>query len=222
MRNGKSEANGLRGVALGFALALVWAASAVAAPATHLVTFSGHGEFFSRELHLTPAVDPEVFVEDGQATAGQGPGGVAHVDGFRPARLDDEPEAVVYDSQGNSLDFSFGRWLAAGGTARIATIGGGAHVDTAFSHLIAFGEYSLFLAQPSIEGTTFTPLDGDGSGNTFTADGDGTGSLGVDAPHPLPAHSAIVLIYHSDDTDHGVSRGEIGSDAHEQLIARIP
>lgn len=87
MRNGKSDANGLRGIALGFALALAWAASAAAAPATHTVTFSGHGEFFSRELHLTPALDPEVFVEDGQATAGQGPGGVAHIDGSGPRGL---------------------------------------------------------------------------------------------------------------------------------------
>ncbi|MEO6991698.1 MAG: hypothetical protein ABI346_05205 [Candidatus Baltobacteraceae bacterium] len=168
------------------------------------MSFSGHGQFFSRELHLELAVDPEAFVQDGQATAGQGPGGVAHVDEFDPPAWTTNPKRpVLYDSQGNSLEFTLARWLAASGSATIARSAAGSHIDAAFAHVIAFGEYSLFLAEPSIAGTIFTPLDGDGSSNTFTADGAGTGVLAIDAPHRLPAHSAIVVVYHSDDVDHG-------------------
>jgi hypothetical protein len=32
----------------------------------------------------------------------------------------------------------------------------------------------------------------------------------------------VLLVYHSDGAEHGMQRGEIGQNAHHQLIMRVP
>jgi len=91
-----------------------------------------------------------------------------------------------------------------------------------FSGLIADGRYSLFENHFTDAGVSFTPLDGDASSNSFTAASDGTAALQVTIPGAVTHAEAILLVFHSDGRDHGMQRGQIGIDAHHQLIVRVP
>jgi hypothetical protein len=68
----------------------------------------------------------------------------------------------------------------------------------------------------------FTPLDLIGAENNFIADGQGTGDITVNSPLQMPAGSQLVLVYHSDGADHQSSIGVLGTNAHPQLITRVP
>ena len=186
--------------------------------------FVGHGAFFSQETNRSPAIDPQVFVKDVSAAEGTGPQNIAHAAGLRPARLDDSPELVLYNANGDSLGFTLDRWLAASGTLSIdAQPGGPTRLSMSFRKLIPFGVYSIFRATFSPDGTTFVPIDGDGTTNTFTSAVDGSANFSVTMPAGRLSHAnAIVLILHSDSQEHGVTRGLIGLNAHHQLIVRIP
>ena len=53
-----------------------------------------------------------------------------------------------------------------------------------FSRLIAFGVYSAFKVSTS-GGALFSPLDGEGTRNSFQADPDGNGTLALALAQPL-------------------------------------
>jgi hypothetical protein len=199
---------------------LAWAPGPAAAAET---PFTTHATFYSQEAKRATVVDPQIFIADPAAPASAGPQNIEHIAGFRPARLEDTPEAVASNAAGDSLGFSLGKWFGAGGSADIVTLPtGNDRVTLTFAHLIAFGHYSLFEVTFTPDGATFAPLDGDGTQNNFDATVDGNATVAVAVPHHLEPGSAIVLVYHSDDVDHGVSRGQIGRDAHHQLALRIP
>ena len=84
------------------------------------------------------------------------------------------------------------------------------------------GRYSLFENHFGAAGATFTPLDGAGTANSFTASSDGTAQAELTIPGAITHAEGILLVYHSDGTDHGMLRGEIGVNAHHQLIVRVP
>lgn len=197
-------------------------------PTRQTLTFVTHAAFFSTETRRSPVIDPQVFVKDDAVSEGTGPQNIAHLAGFRPARADDVPEAVLYNANGDSLGFTLGKWLgvsgaAPGGTVEIVpTPAAGARLTMSFKRLIAFGLYSVFRVTFSPDGTTFLPIDGDGTTNTFTTSIDGSASTTVTTPSPLTHANAIVLVLHSDGQEHGISRGVIGLTAHHQLIAKIP
>jgi hypothetical protein len=185
--------------------------------------FTTHATFYSQIAKRATVVDPQVFVADEAATASAGPQNIDHVAGIRPAKLEDSPEALVVNSAGESLAFTLGKWFAGRGSADIVTLpSGNDRVTFTFSQLIAFGHYSLFEVAFSPEGSTFAPLDGEGSQNSFDASVEGNATVAVSVPHHLEPGSAIVLVYHSDDVDHGNSRGLIGRNAHQQLALRLP
>lgn len=195
------------------------------------LSFVGHGAYFSQETKRTPAIDPQVFVKDESSAEGTGPQNIAHAAGVRPARLDDSPELVLYNANGDSLGFTLGKWLpvagpgadGASGTVDIdAQPSGATRLTMSFRKLIAFGVYSVFRATYSPDGTTFVPVDGDGTTNTFTSAVDGSADAVVSTPNRLSHANAIVLVLHSDSQEHGVSRGVAGVTAHHQLIVRIP
>ena len=202
-------------------LALFGAATGARAQTTPL-TFVTHASFFSQETHRTPAIDPEVFVRDNAGLAGVGPQNIEHVAGIRPARLDDSGWNVAYNAHAESLEFTLAKWFGATGSADVAPQGAGNRVTLAFEKLIPFGVYSVFRVTFSSDGTTFKPLDGDGTANSFTAGAEGVGKIVIDTPTPLQHAEAIVLVYHSDSQNHGASRGTIGVNAHHQLIAPLP
>ena len=66
----------------------------------------------------------------------------------------------------------------------------------------------------------FTPLDGSGTGSNFVSDGEGKAVVSIISPLPLTHDNAVRVIYHSDGKTHKKLRGEIGHDAHHQLIVR--
>lgn len=203
---------------------MVWAKPAVLAQSEGLrtVVFVRHATFFSQETRRSPAIDPQIFVRDENAHAGAGPQGIEHVEGFRPARVDDAADAEAYNAQGIKLGFTVDRWFAAAGEARIGPHAAGDRISCTFERLIAFGSYSLFRVVFSAEGATFTPLDGAGTANNFTAHVDGSADPIAFSPEVLESGNAIVLIYHSDGQPHGALRGELGVTAHHELIARLP
>ncbi len=195
----------------------VWAQGAP----VHL-PFITHAAFFSKETQQSVPLDPQVFVKDGNAKAETGPQGIQHIDGFRPAHLSDPPDTPVFTAQGQALGFSLGQWLGAKGAVTLRPRGAGAIVRVRLTGLVPNGVYSLFENHFDQQPVGFTPLDGSGKRNSFTAKADGSGAMTVHAPQMLTSANAVLLVYHSDRLTHGASRGEIGVNAHHQLIAKLP
>jgi len=199
------------------------APAAHAAGAVHL-TFVTHAAFFSQETHQTKPIDPQVFVRETASPAATGPQGIHHVAGVRPALIDQDPkDSLLFTAGGKPLGFKLGQWLAAEGKVTITPKSDGtARVTASFSKLRPGGHYSLFENHFDQKPIGFTPLDGAGTSNNFIADKDGNARIGLVAPKPLTHANAVLLVYHSDRKSHGKQRGQIGVNAHHQLIARIP
>lgn len=185
--------------------------------------FLTHAAFFSEETHQPVPLDPHVFVQETGAPAGNGPQNIQHIAGLRPAHISDPGSLPVFTAPGRPLGFSLAQWLGASGTVTITNRPGGNSVITArFRHLRPNGIYSLFENHFDQNPVGFTPLDGTGKRNTFKANPNGTATISVRPSGVLTHDNAVLLVYHSDRQAHGASRGEIGINAHHQLIARIP
>ena len=210
------------GALLTLALAVV-SVPGQADEAIHL-DFTTHASFFSAETHQPKPVDPHVFVTDASAAAAVGPQNIQHAAGIRPALIDQELKtAALVNAKGEPLGFNLGDWLAAKGTVTITqTAGGKVEISVQFSQLRPGGHYSLFENHFDQKPVGFTPLDGAGKTNNFVAGADGTAKLTFMSPQKLTHDNAVLLVYHSDKTAHGEQRGDIGVNAHHQLIARIP
>ncbi|WP_026350209.1 hypothetical protein [Bordetella sp. FB-8] len=196
----------------------------LAAPAyAHNVVlpFVTHAEFFSTETHQSPPIDPQVFVAQPSATAGVGPQGIAHAAGVRNARIGDAGSLHIVNAQDKPLGLSLAAWLGATGKVTLMPMKDGHEkVKVLLSHLKPGGTYSLFENHFDQKPIGFTPLDGTGKTNSFVASRQGKATVTVIAPEPLTHDNAVLLVYHSDGKAHGMSRGNIGVDAHHQLIAR--
>jgi hypothetical protein len=193
------------------------------AQSTQNLTFETHAAFFSKETKQPNVIDPQVFVADPLAEAGTGPQNIVHVAKFRPATVASDPATPVYDAKGNPLGFSLGSWLGAKGKASIKPVyGGAAEIIVEFTGLQPRGVYSLFENHFDQNPVGFTPLDGQGSANSFTADAKGSATIRIKAPQVPTNVNAILLVFHSDGQSHGETRGEIGVNAHHQIIAKIP
>ncbi len=194
-----------------------------AANSTEL-SFDTHAAFFSQETHQPKPIDPHVFVGDTSSSAGIGPQNIRHVAGIRPAFIDqDSKNSPLLNAEGRPLDFDLGQWLAAKGRVTITVKSDGkAQISAMFQNLRPGGHYSLFENHFDQQPIGFTPLDGTGATNNFVASATGTAQISVIAPK-VPTHAnAVLLVFHSDGQEHGTQRGEIGVNAHHQLIARIP
>ncbi len=192
------------------------------APASVHVEFVTHAAFFSKEMHLAKALDPQVFVRERGAPAGVGPQNIKHVAGYRNLRISDASNMEIYSAEGKPLGFTAGSWLGARGTVTITPSGNGADITATFQGLKPNGVYSLFENHFDVKPVSFTPLDGKGTANSFVAGRDGAATIRVHSPAMLTSVNAVLLVYHSDDTTHGASRGEIGVNAHHELIAKLP
>ena len=170
----------------------------------------------------TTAQPPQVYVRDVSAQAQTGAN--AHDHGLRPPGDNDPDGAALLNAKGESIKAGLGVWRTAAGTASFEPgAQGGVRVKASFRGLLANARYSLFVRQlAGRTGTVFTPLDVLGATNNFSADGAGNGALVVEVPAQLAAGSQLVLVYHSDGTDHQSSIGVLGTNAHPQLITRVP
>jgi hypothetical protein len=169
----------------------------------------------------TTSLPPQVFVQDDRAPA-QSDGRGTVIAGFRRLRTDDQPAAELFNGDGTSLLFTLEKWRAATGTVDLAGDDTETKVNATFKRLIAFGRYSLFLRAGVEEGMRYSPLDGKGELNSFTADQEGAATLSAYTRRPLTAGAIVVVVYHSDAKDHGISPGIFGYNAHQQLVVRVP
>ncbi len=220
LRFGNRVWRSLAGVAL--AASLAWFGSARAAEPIKL-DFVTHASFFSRETKQPHPLDPQVFVRDGAAPAALGPQGIEHAAGFRPLLLGDAPGTMLHSAKGTPLGFTAGEWLGATGRVTITPDAkGGATIRARFEGLRPGGTYSLFENHFDTRPIGFTPLDGKGTRNSFHAKRNGSASVTVRSPDVPTGVNALLLVYHSDGKSHGESRGQIGVNAHHQLIAKVP
>ncbi len=185
------------------------------------IDFVTHAAFFSAETKQPKALDPQVFVHDSGAPAATGPQGIKHVAGVRPALIDqDAKTSALYNADDKPLGFDLQSWLSATGTVTITEQGGKSTLEASFKGLRPNAEYSLFENHFDHTPVTFTPMDGAGTTNSFKTQADGSAKVSMTLPD-FPTHAnAVLLVYHSDAQAHGTERGQIGIDAHHQLIAR--
>ncbi len=169
----------------------------------------------------TTAQPPQIFVRDPSAQAQIGDN--AHDWGLRPPTAGDADGLPLFNAHGEALRAGLGVWRTADGTATFDARPSVTIVRATFHHLIAGGRYSLFVRQlAGRAGPVFTPLDVVGAANSFTADTRGNGQIEVSCPLQMPSGSQLVLVYHSDGVDHESSIGVLGTNAHPQLITRVP
>lgn len=188
---------------------------------TRVVDFVTHAAFFSDETHQTPPLDPQVFVASLTAPAANGPQGIKHIAGVRNALIADNPALPIVSAQGKPLDMTLGTWLSAKGKVILFPLPNGQEkVKVMLSGLKPNGHYSLFENHFDQKPIGFTPLDGQGTDNNFIANAEGKAVVTTIAPTALSHDNAVLVVFHSDGTPHGMSRGAIGIDAHHQLIAR--
>lgn len=197
--------------------------AACATPGSNLALIT-HAAFFSQEMNMSPALDPQVFVQDASAPAGMGPQNINHVAGVRNALLADAPGSPLYNASGKPLPgVTLRSWLGARGSVTVSSAdAGGDFIVVTMHGLIANGAYSLFENHFDKKPVTFTPLDGTGTSNSFVADASGNAAVTVKTPDHLTHDNAVLVIYQSDGKTHGTDRGTIGITAHHQLISRIP
>ena len=183
------------------------------------------GATFQPITAQTSAQPAHVFVRDSAAPAQpESAAGGAHDAGVRPPAETDSPGAQLSNAHGDALKVSIADWRAASGNADFGPApGGGMRVRAAFKGLIPMGRYSLFVRQlAGRAGVVLTPVDITGAADAFFADKDGVGLVAIDSPNVIPSGAQLVLIYHSDGSDHQSSPGNLGVNAHEQLITRVP
>jgi hypothetical protein len=191
---------------------------------TMRLPFVTHASFFSSETHQPKPLDPHVFVRDPSVPVAVGPQNIQHAAGVRPALIAQDPKSTaLVNAKGEPLGFHLGEWLGAEGVATITPAANGrVEISARFTHLRPGGHYSLFENHFDQQPVGFSPLDGAGKTNDFVARENGGAQITVVAPQALTHANAILLVYHSDKTSHGDQRGDIGINAHHQLIARIP
>ena len=192
-----------------------------AADASRVLDFETHAAFFSKETHQVPQLDPQVFVTAPSSPAGTGPQGIKRSAGLRNALIADAPTLPILSAPGQSLGMSLGDWLGASGRVILTPQPNGQEkVTVILSGLKPHGHYSLFENHFDQKPVGFTPLDGNGTDNNVVADSEGKAVLTTISPTTITHDNAVLVVYHSDGMSHGKVRGEIGINAHHQLIAR--
>lgn len=192
-----------------------------AATESRVLDFETHAAFFSNETHQNPPLDPQVFVAAKGAPAAVGPQGIKRSAGLRNALIADAPALPVMSASGQPLEMSLGAWLGAKGQVILTQQPDGREkVTVILSGLKPHGHFSLFENHFDQKPVGFTPLDGNGTDNNFVADAEGKAVVSTISPSTITHDNAVLVVYHSDSKTHGKVRGEIGVNAHHQLIAR--
>ena len=192
-----------------------------AADASSVLNFETHAAFFSEETHQNPPLDPQVFISSAGTPVAVGPQGIKRSAGLRNALISDAPTLPILNASGQPLGMSLGTWLGASGQVILTPQSNGQEkVTVILSGLKPHGHYSLFENHFDQKPIGFTPLDGNGTDNNVVANAEGKAVLTTMSPTPITHDNAVLVVYHSDGKSHGKVRGEIGVNAHHQLIAR--
>ena len=186
-----------------------------------VLSLETHAGFFSHETHQKVDLDPQVFVKDATANGAIGPQQITRVGGIRNALVADNPESPIFSASGKDLGMTLGKWLGAKGEVILTPLDGGKEKVTIYmTGLKPNGKYSFFENHFDQKPIGFTPLDGTATANTVTANTAGTAVFTTIAPTLITHDNAVLVVYQSDGKSYGKSRGEIGHNAHHQLIAR--
>jgi hypothetical protein len=180
--------------------------------------------FYAAESGTTPVIDPMTFVAAPGASADVGPLSVRHVAGVAPAKQAGPPTTPLLGADGASLGITLGQWEKAQGTVSFDCVGSKRRATSTLTGLLPSAAYSAFVVHAALDGPgRFTPWgDPAGTTNNFTSSATGTASP-TNALDGCDSNADdIVIIWHSDGTDHGSSPGRIGVDWHTSLIARVP
>lgn len=195
--------------------------TAQAAEKGQVLSFETHAAFFSHESHQKVDLDPQVFVKDATAKGAVGPQQITRGDGIRNALVADNPALPIFSVSGKDLGMNLGQWLGAKGEVILTPLEGGKEKVTIYmTGLKPHGKYSFFENHFDQKPIGFTPLDGAGTANTVTANATGTAIFTTVAPTLITHDNAVLVVYQSEGKSYGNSRGEIGHNAHHQLIAR--
>lgn len=186
-----------------------------------VLSLETHAGFFSHETHQKVDLDPQVFVKDATAHEAVGPQQITRVGGIRNALVSDNPELSIFSASGKDLGMGLGKWLGAKGEVILTPLDGGREKVTIYmTGLKPHGKYSFFENHFDQKPIGFTPLDGAGTANTVTANAAGTAVFTTVSPTLITHDNAVLVVYQSDGKSYGKARGEIGHNAHHQLIAR--
>ena len=171
------------------------------------------GATFQPVTAATTAQPPQVFVRDASAPAQTGDNGRAHDSGLRPPGDNDPTRPRCYNAHGDIASRSrLGEWRDGDrhGDLRAGAAGGvRVHTTLPRADPERAATASSSGSSRAAAGPCFTPLDIIGATNSFFADGDGNGELiVVRRPTPIPPDAQLVLVYHSDGTDHQSSIGD--------------
>lgn len=148
--------------------------------------------------------------------------------------------------KGDDLGFTLDQWLKAAGDGTYTEDNGMATMNVTFHDLVPNGTYSVWchrVTMPPNFNYEYLPCGAsDGSQNTFKADAMGNGSFNlklealptstnvtfkdyvamyVTKTVPITTNitwTLIAVVYHSDGQTHGDYPGELGKDAHTQLV----
>ena len=192
-----------------------------AADQSRVLNLETHAAFFSNETHQNPPLDPQVFVAAPDAPAANGAQGIRRSAGLRNALIGDAPALPIATALGQPLDMSLGGWLGATGQVILTPQPDGREkVTVILSGLKPHGHYSLFENHFDQKPVGFAPLDGNGTDNNVVANAEGKSVLTTMSPTAVTHDNAVLVVYHSDGKSHGKLRGDIGINAHHQLIAR--
>lgn len=186
-----------------------------------VLSLETHAEFFSHETHQKVDLDPQVFVKDATTNGAVGPQQITRIGGIRNALVTDNPELPIFSASGKDLGMTLGKWLGAKGGVILTKLDDSKEKVTIYmTGLKPKGKYSFFENHFDQKPIGFTPLDGVGTNNTVTANSAGTAVFTTITPTLITHDNAVLVVYQSDGKSYGKSRGEIGHNAHHQLIVR--
>ena len=124
------------------------AAAAHAEPA--VIPFETHAAFFSSEMHMKDAIDPQVFVKDAAGKAGVGPQQITHEAGLRNPRVTDAPSMPIFNARGAALSMSLGEWLGPQGEAVLTPRDDGKETISVIQRSMSSGVMSRFTGNRRI------------------------------------------------------------------------
>jgi WD40 repeat protein/DNA-binding CsgD family transcriptional regulator len=132
--------------------------------------------------------------------------------------------------QGIALGFTLAEWLTATGHGTYSVGAGGATLRMEFENLLPNALYTTWCVRVNLPAVNITDVpcgDIDGSNNSFVSDEAGSAVVTIELneallPSTEDIRTGISIAYHSDGRTYGQRVGNLGMNAHQQLIYEFP
>lgn len=147
-----------------------------------------------------------------------------------PFDMIEPPYDVGPYEQGEPLGFSMAEWMTASGRGTYLMSDSDILLDVEFENLVPNAVYTTWCIRMNLplDTPTIKPCgSSDGTQNWFISSEVGTGEIEVVLNQPFEPstkdiRSMIAIVYHSDGNTYGSSPGEMGKNAHMQLVYEFP